>query len=219
MKNRRMRWIIGLSAGVLVIALFVLAGSMVWDYHEKPQFCATCHIMQPYLDGWTGTTLDENGNELLAAHHQEADIACLDCHPADLGQQVSELTAYIKGDFSDPLKPRKFPDEFCTTCHSDDALRIAETENYVVTWELAPVFAGMLLTASDQSWTNVNSMTINPHTISVDITNSSDPHHAGGPAITCSSCHKSHEESLLVNYCYTCHHTESLVPCAVCHTE
>ena len=219
MKNKKTRWIIRLSIVLVVIVIFVLAGSMAWEYHEQPRFCATCHVMQSYLDGWTGDVLDENGSVLLSAQHQSVDIACLDCHPANIKQQVNELITYVKGDFNEPLKRRKFDDAFCTTCHDDEAERIAATSDYEATWHLDPLFEGRVQTAIDQSWTNVNSMTINPHAIGLDITNTSDPHHEGAPALACNNCHLAHRESPQIDYCYTCHHTASLIPCSVCHTE
>jgi len=35
-------------AGGVVLGGVGAAG--FWQYHEQPQFCATCHIMEPYLE-------------------------------------------------------------------------------------------------------------------------------------------------------------------------
>ena len=35
-------------AGGVVLGGVGAVGS--WQYHEQPQFCATCHIMEPYLE-------------------------------------------------------------------------------------------------------------------------------------------------------------------------
>ena len=83
---------------------------MAANYHEQPQFCATCHVMEPYLETW-------RESDFLVNTHAEADVVCLDCHEATIEQQVSELVITIKGDYREPLKEREFPMEMCFQCH------------------------------------------------------------------------------------------------------
>ena len=121
--KRRNRWVIvGGAAAVIIIAS--VAG---WTYHEQPQFCATCHIMQPYLASW-------NGSDFLAQAHAEADIACLDCHEPTIQQQVDEAIKFVKKDYEDPLKGREFPDEWCLRCHEHGSYEelIQRTQDYTV---------------------------------------------------------------------------------------
>jgi len=33
-----------------VVVLGGVGAVSLWRYHEQPQFCATCHIMKPYLE-------------------------------------------------------------------------------------------------------------------------------------------------------------------------
>jgi len=40
--------VIAVLPGVVVIGGVGVIG--LWRYHEQPQFCATCHIMEPYLE-------------------------------------------------------------------------------------------------------------------------------------------------------------------------
>jgi len=104
--KKRKTWII---LGAVLAALLVLIGG-AWIYHEQPQFCATCHIMQPYLDSWTETGY-------LARAHGEADVDCLTCHVATIEQQVDELVKFVSNDYETPLQEREFGDEWCLRCH------------------------------------------------------------------------------------------------------
>lgn len=68
-----------------------------WKYHEQPQFCATCHIMEPYLESWVSSD--------YGAHaHAVEDATCLECHEPTTQQQVDELVVYMQGDFTVPLE-------------------------------------------------------------------------------------------------------------------
>ena len=52
-----------MKKAVLVVwmaaVVIIVAGVALWNYHEQPQFCATCHIMQPYLESWQLTSFLE----------------------------------------------------------------------------------------------------------------------------------------------------------------
>ncbi|MGA9347940.1 MAG: cytochrome c3 family protein [Anaerolineae bacterium] len=100
---------VGLIVGIAAVVI-IIAGVALWKYHEQPQFCAICHIMQPYLESW-------ESSPFLAQAHAEDNITCLECHEPTIQQQVDELKAYVQGDFEVPLEERKFPMEFCFGCH------------------------------------------------------------------------------------------------------
>ncbi len=93
-----------------VVALGGVGAVGFWQYHEQPQFCATCHIMEPYLESW-------QASEYGAAAHAAQGVTCLDCHEPTTQQQVDELVAYVQGDFTVPLEERQFSDDFCFDCH------------------------------------------------------------------------------------------------------
>lgn len=122
MKRRRVLVIVGIA--VVVIAI---AGVAFWEYHEQPQFCATCHIMDSYLESWESSSL-------LVHDHAEENITCLDCHEPTIEQQVHELVVFVQGDYRDPLKMRKFPDDECLECHEHGSYEdiIQRTANYTV---------------------------------------------------------------------------------------
>lgn len=83
--------IVGIAAVVIVIA-----GVALWNYHEQPQFCATCHIMQPYLESWESPSL-------LAHAHAEENITCLERHEPTIQQQVQEVGEFATKDYKAPL--------------------------------------------------------------------------------------------------------------------
>lgn len=106
--------------GVLVfVAVVLVAGGLVW--HQSPTFCnAFCHSpMDPYVEGYQSG--DEN---LLVTAHADR-LACLDCHEPDTQQQIKEASAWISGDFSEPLPMRKFADRTSclkSGCHDEERL-------------------------------------------------------------------------------------------------
>ena len=105
MKRRNIGVIVGVAAVIIVIA-----GVALWKYHEQPQFCAICHIMQPYLESWESPPL-------LAYAHAEDNVTCLECHEPTIQQQVDEGIKFVKNDYENPLKEREFDQEWCLRCH------------------------------------------------------------------------------------------------------
>ncbi len=106
--SKRRIVIIGVLLGVVLIGGVGAIG--LWNYHEQPQFCATCHIMDPYLESW-------QDSDYGAYAHAVDDVACLDCHEPTTEQQVHEVVVYMQGDFTVPLQEREFGNEFCFDCH------------------------------------------------------------------------------------------------------
>lgn len=100
--------VIGVLLGVVLIGAVGAVG--LWKYHEDPQFCATCHIMDPYLESW-------QASDYGAYAHAVEDVTCLDCHVPTVEQQVNELVVYMQGDFAVPLEELEVSEEFCFGCH------------------------------------------------------------------------------------------------------
>ena len=187
------RYIWLMIASVLVVGATV-AGVSLWEYHEQPDFCgAACHLMDPYLASYHG-----HGADLLANTHADEGITCLDCHEPTMEQQVQELVTYVKGDYRQPLKERKFDNEWCFRCkeHGSYEELVERTKDYSET-----------LTADGEA--------VNPHNPQVGMENAEDE-------LPCYSCHKVHQESLLLDYCYvTCHMSGVIESCSRpgCHEE
>jgi cytochrome c nitrite reductase small subunit len=118
--------ILVMVGAVVAIAAIAVGAGALWNYHQNPEFCAICHIMQPYVDSW-------QGSDFMVRQHAEADIACLDCHEPTIGQQVQEVFKYVTGKYETPLTGPEFPKEFCLGCHEHGSYEeLAErTKDYV----------------------------------------------------------------------------------------
>jgi hypothetical protein len=209
--------IIGLVTGIII--LIVLVGYSGYKWHEKPQFCGTCHIMDTYVDSLIGVkNIQTDESALLATAHGTAGIVCLDCHEPTVKQQVNELVVYMKGDFSTPLEKRSFPDEMCLACH-DHASReaiAAETTDFTVDFVIEGRFLEKLSLAG---YDYEKDGSFNPHLFTLDTSKTTNVHEKGGPLIPCSDCHSMHDESPKIEYCYSCHHSRTFAPCTVCHSN
>ena len=172
MKRRKM-WIIAVTV-LVPLAVLGVAG---WKYHEQPQFCVMCHVMDPYLESW-------QSSDYLAGAHAEEGIVCLDCHEPTLQQQGQELIVTVKGDYPNRLQMRRFPKEECFECHKQEEV-IESTADYE--------------TARGDE--------LNPHTMTVDENTYNNPHESGEGELECYECHKVHRRSGELTYCYArCHH-------------
>ncbi|MGE5545013.1 MAG: cytochrome c3 family protein [Bacillota bacterium] len=112
---------------LLVAALVVFIGAattaVLLQASEKPSFCATCHVIQPYYESW------KTGN-LLAAKHGEAEIKCLDCHQQSIPEKIHEGVAFVTGNYEKPLKERDFSMADCLACHTEDWEKTVAATNF-----------------------------------------------------------------------------------------
>jgi nitrate/TMAO reductase-like tetraheme cytochrome c subunit len=107
-------------------ALAVLAGlgaaffAAAESYTAQPNFCASCHIMQPYFDTWKN---DPHGGRM--------NVACVDCHYAP-GERstinakmrgLSQVASYFSGRYGATRPRAHVAQESCLTsaCHGDRA--------------------------------------------------------------------------------------------------
>ena len=60
------RWRKVVFSGVLVLGGVILISLLSMEVTSKPQFCGSCHIMEPYYKSWQ-----------ISSHKN---IACVDCH-------------------------------------------------------------------------------------------------------------------------------------------
>jgi cytochrome c nitrite reductase small subunit len=104
--------VIGVLLGMVVIGGVGAVG--FWDYHERPEFCETCHIMDAYVESW-------QESDYGAYAHAIEGVTCLECHEPTLQQQVDELVVYMRGDFDVPLAQIRYPMSECLECHEDYA--------------------------------------------------------------------------------------------------
>jgi len=97
--------------GVLVLFLLLSAGAAGW-YTSRPEFCNSCHIMEPYYKSWQKST--------------HKNVPCIDCHFAPgfggklRGKMLGlvQLAKYVTSS-EGPRPAAEIPDESClrSGCH------------------------------------------------------------------------------------------------------
>lgn len=181
-KRRRLPVVVGIVAVVAAVS-----GVGFWNWHEQPSFCnSICHSpMDAYVDGYY------NGESILAHAHYNADVTCLQCHPAKLDQQMEEAAVWVRGDFKTDSQGMlvhnglSFSAEGCLNegCHDYESIK-ASTEDYGGEVGVNPHYSHQFYGGGE----------INAVEYMSD---------ENGFAMDCSLCHSSHGTSSL--YCNTCH--------------
>ena len=97
--------------GALLVLAGLFTGSAAW-YTSRPQFCASCHIMEPYYASWQ--------------HSSHRDVSCVKCHfPPGVGEKIRgkmlglvQLAKYVTST-QGPRPAAEIPDESClrSGCH------------------------------------------------------------------------------------------------------
>lgn len=102
-----------LASGLLIFLVVGSAGAI--GFTMRPDFCRTCHVMEPEYQTWKATS-----------HSQ---IACTDCHiEPGLGNLIvhkvgalKELYHYVTKTYERPLKmAHKIESSVCEQCHSQE---------------------------------------------------------------------------------------------------
>jgi hypothetical protein len=128
---KRRNWIkisIGANVAVVVIAVFIAAGLYVVHLsNTNPQFCGSCHIMQPNVTSYlTSPNLDHV--------HQQAGVQCKNCHDYPLSAEIRSGINFLTGNYtvdkSGGLPQGKFDDAMCTQCHIS-AQHVAQLTDYL----------------------------------------------------------------------------------------
>ncbi len=79
-------------AGALVVLFIVVVGATIWGvrYTNNPEFCDSCHIIQPYVAAWKTSFMGSKlGNR---------NVTCIDCHfePGVLGYARGKIYSLMK---------------------------------------------------------------------------------------------------------------------------
>jgi hypothetical protein len=128
MKPNWVKISIGANIAVVTIAVLLAAGFYVVHLsNTSPQFCGTCHIMQPNVTSYlTSSNLDHV--------HQQAGVQCKECHDYPLSAEISSGINFISGNYtvdqSGNLKQVKFSDAMCTKCHISEQ-HVAQLTDYL----------------------------------------------------------------------------------------
>jgi cytochrome c nitrite reductase small subunit len=215
------RWIlIGVAVAVGLAALFV-GTSLITD---RPEFCATCHEMQPYVDAWATST--------------HKDVWCVDCHvgqgyPARFAHKfvaLGEVVSHFKGDVTFPRPSAShIADKDCSACHAQIKPKLAAsgfdhaTHQSKAACQVCHAEAGHVVT--DAALTAVG--VFNPNVVRVAASGTTavvghgSANVAGHVKIACTRCHNMKKTG-----CPACHATPAkhfqpksgpLPACPACH--
>lgn len=111
---KNLRWFVARFTALLgaVVLLGAVATGFAGWYTSRPDFCRSCHIMEPYHDSWAEST--------------HAHVSCVDCHfPPGVGEKARgkvlglvQLAKYVTGTHG-PRPVAEVPDESClrSGCH------------------------------------------------------------------------------------------------------
>lgn len=116
-KRSFLRWI-GLCLSILLVAMAMSIGGAEY-YTSRPDFCGSCHIMDPYYKSWSK---DEHGAKL--------DVWCVECHYAP-GEHhtfmakfrgLSQAASYFSGRAGGSRPRARVNDASCmlSKCHGDN---------------------------------------------------------------------------------------------------
>ncbi len=186
MTHNKFRTLVVALSGMAILGVGGYDGTLK-VFHDDPQLCAMCHVIQPYYKSWLGsdfldyrhTLKGRTVKESIVAGFDHKDVVCKDCHYAPPQQLVGELWNYFTGNYMNPLTERRFDTVECVKCHNDNAQLIKLTANLELKYPNLP----------KPGW--------NPHAS-----------HFG--EIDCRVCHRVHRPS--VDFCSTCHGTTMTGP-------
>jgi nitrate/TMAO reductase-like tetraheme cytochrome c subunit len=127
--RRRLKQLL-IGAGVVCV---ILVGAAIGTEHytSRPEFCGTCHVMDPYYKSWSSDI------------HAES-AACVTCHYAP-GEQhtfkakfrgLSQVVSYFSGRYGAARPRARVQDASCLTspCHGDQAYMTKEIHLGTVTF-------------------------------------------------------------------------------------
>ena len=179
---------VGIVCGVIAV-IVAIAGFGMWTWHDDPSFCGTvCHTpMASYLETYdqkpNTAGVDKYGNPvsntsaMLAVQHGAMGFDCLTCHKATLGQQISEGTAWLAGNYTYPLDERSVAELGEPTGMGSDEMCLNESCHNMTRDDL--------------------------YNLTADEENLYNPHWSHHETLDCGTCHKAHGQSVL--YCTQCH--------------
>lgn len=206
--------LIAVAAVSLLLVAFVVTAAAT----DKPNFCRTCHEMDPYVDAWA-----------VGAHKS---TSCVECH-VDAGPvarlahkfvALGEVWSHIKGTPPFPLDTRApIPDERCVRCHERVVVNVPKFDHArharSSPCERCHRTAGHAVSAAALKAAGVfNADYRSPETTGV-VVDGGAANLAGHKPVTCSRCHDMAETA-----CPQCHeprHTaagaKKTGTCETCH--
>ena len=122
-------------AGALIVLLVAVVGATIWGvrYTNKPEFCNSCHIIQPYVDAWKHSFMGNAEGPM-----GDKNVKCIDCHfePGVIGYvrgkiySLMKLTEYGTREFDRPPPSADLlTNSSCLQCHGKASERKPGYEN------------------------------------------------------------------------------------------
>ncbi len=120
-RRSTLRWAKRIVITAVLLVLVTVIGLVLADRKtSQPEFCGSCHIMQPYYESWHADV-----------HGRKLGVACIECHYAPGEREtflaklrgLSQVTSYLSGRYG-ASRPRAHVDNrSCMTskCHGDMA--------------------------------------------------------------------------------------------------
>lgn len=104
------RWTIVAAVAVLLTAL---AGVSLW-YTGRPEFCETCHEMEPTVASWRAGT--HARMDCFPCHADPGPVGYLEAH---VGEGLRDLVWHFTRN-PDVARGANVPPERCVECHEDE---------------------------------------------------------------------------------------------------
>lgn len=213
-------WILRALALLAAFVLFavVLTGAAGW-YTSRPQFCNSCHIMEPYYTSWE--------------HSSHADVTCVKCHfPPGVGEKVRgkllglvQLAKYVTRT-EGPRPAAEIPDASClrSGCH-ETRLLSGRVDFQGIPFDHAP-HLGQLQRGMELRCTSCHSQIVQGAHMTVTATTCYLCHFKSGffnqGLGACTRCHQIPEKEFDLGGGVTFNHDlayEKGVECASCHAD
>lgn len=113
-KKKGIWTVIGIIVLVLAVAGGAGGGYLIHLSNTSPEFCATCHIMEPNVTSYlTSNDLDNV--------HSQAGVECKECHDYPLEAEITSGIKYLLGNYTvdneGKLLPVTYDNDLCLQCH------------------------------------------------------------------------------------------------------
>jgi len=220
-KVARWRWFLlrGIAfGGAFLVILGLLTASAGW-YTSRPEFCRSCHNMEPYYQSWK--------------HSSHSEVSCIKCHfPPGVGEKVRgkmlglvQLAKYVTRS-EGPRPAAEIPDASClrSGCHETRTLS-GRVEFEGISFDHRPHLLKMRrgkklrCTSCHGQIVQGSHMTVTKSTCF--LCHFKDQHFNEGLG-SCTRCHQIPEEQFDLGGGITFHHDlayEKGVDCANCHGD
>jgi len=100
-----------ITAAVLIVIGLASMG-LIWlrDSSSRPEYCAQCHVMEPYYSSW-------ESSDYPAHKHAESAVPCQTCHARPIKDSVREVLSNITHSYEVPLEEQRARAADCLRCH------------------------------------------------------------------------------------------------------